>query len=387
MPTGHLAPSTAFLRRLVLALVLALGCGPTGDRGNRTDAVVARWHGVVDLAIGSLEGSHDQFGEPSGAAVGRDGRIYLADLQYNSIRVFDPTGHYVFSVGRPGSGPGELSGSCCLAFDTAGDLWVRDARNGRYNRYRIQDTTARFMEQRLMSNAARGYVVPITFDRDGRLVDVGLGESATGVTTVLRVHRDSTGRVVSVDSIVGPPLDSLGQHLIPSGPGMIVFLQQPYGPRHLVGHAPGGGWASAVSSRYLVHWVVDGDTAGTRTVRRDLIGPALSARERAVAESTLTANASGIGLTGAAVPFGVPGAKPLLAALMFDVAGHLWVQMSVADGELNRADVYDTSGHRIAMAEWPTDVDLRDGLLLDHVAFGVREDSAGVSQVVRVRFR
>lgn len=379
--------SSALVRLSPVLLPLALACGPTGDSHNRPDAAVPRWQGAVDLAIGTLDGSHDQFGEPSGVAVDRAGRIYLADQQYNSIRVFDSTGHYLFGIGRPGKGPGELSGPCCLAFDRSGDLWVRDARNGRYNRYRIRDTTVRFMEQRLMSQGARGFVVPLTFDRDGRLIDVGLGESASGVTTVLRFHKDSTGQAAPVDSIHGPPLDSLGQHLVSGGGDMIVFLQQPYGARHLVGHAPGGGWAVAVSSRYLVHWVVDGDTARPVTVQRSLIGPALSARERAVAESTLAADASSIGLSGSAVPFGVPGAKPLLVALMFDDAGHLWAQMSVADGEVNRADVYDSSGRRIAMAEWPNDVDLRTGLIGDHVAYGVRQDSAGVPQVVRVRFR
>lgn len=372
--------------RATLVLSLALGCGPAGDAGNRPDASVPRWHGTVDLAIGSLEGSHDQFGQPSGVAVDRDGRIYLADLQYHSIRVFDSTGRYLFAISREGSGPSELNGPCCLAFDRSGDLWVRDAMNHRYNRYRIQDTTARFVEQRVMSHGFGGYQVPLTFDQEGRLIDVGLGLPPAGISTILRFHTDSAGRAALVDTIVGPPQDSLGQHLVPRG-DMVGFLQQPYGPRHLVGHAPGGGWARAISSRYLVRWVVDGDRANTRIVRRDLIGPALSARERAIAESTLTADAATLGLTGSAVPFSVPGAKPLLVALMFDAAGNLWVQMSVADGELNRADVYDTAGSRIAMAEWPNGVDLRAGFIGDHVAYGVRQDSTGVPQVVRIRFR
>jgi len=248
--------SSALVRISPVLLALAVACGPAGDSGNRPDAAVPRWQGTVDLAIGSLDGSHDQFGEPSGVAVDREGRIYLADQQYNSIRVFDSTGHYLFGIGRPGRGPGELSGPCCMAFDAAGDLWVRDAMNSRYNRYRIQDTTARFLEQRIMSQANRRYFVPVTFDRDGRLIDVGLAQSAAGVTSVLRFHKDSTGQPALVDTIVGPPLDSLGQHLMSSGQ-MMVFLEQPYGARHLVGHAPGGGWASAVSSRYQVRWVVD----------------------------------------------------------------------------------------------------------------------------------
>jgi hypothetical protein len=378
--------SSALVRISLVLLTLALACGPAGDSGHRPDATVPRWQGTVDLAIGTLDGSHDQFGEPSGVAVDRQGRIYLADQQYNSVRVFDSTGHYLFGIGRPGQGPGELSGPCCLAFDKAGDLWVRDETNHRYNRYRIQDTTAHFVEQRQMSHRAGGHLIPLTFDAGGRLVDVGLEDTSFGPNTIFRLHVDSTGHATQVDTIPAPPLDSLGEKQLGGG-DIIALLRQPFGPSFLVGHAPGGGWARAVSSRYVVHWIVDGDSARTVTLRRDLIGPALSARERAAAESTLAAGASQVGLTGSAVPFGVPGAKPLLVALLFDTAGHLWAQMSVADGELNRADIYDNTGRRMAMAEWPKDVDLGGGLIGDHVAYGVRQDSAGVPQVVRVRFR
>jgi hypothetical protein len=132
-----------------------------------------------------------------------------------------------------------------------------------------------------------------------------------------------------------------------------------------------------------VRWVVDGDTAKTQIVRRDMIGPALSIRERQSAESTLAADAATIRQP---MPFGVPGAKPPVAHLFFDHSGHLWVQLSVADGELNRADIYDSNGRRLAMAEWPGDIEIQDGYIGDRIAFGVREDSAGAPQVVRVRF-
>jgi hypothetical protein len=371
------------IRSATLALVaLAAACSSETNSGVRSDATVPRWHGTVDLVIGSLEGAHDQFGQPVGVAVDRGGRIFIADLQYNSIRAFDSTGRYLFDVAHAGSGPGELSGPCCLAFDGTGDLWVRDAMNGRFNRYRLSDSGAGFVEQRLMAPGVRGMVVPTTFDQAGRLIDVGLFSPGPGRSGVIRFHSDSTG-VVLADTITGPPPDSLGERQLSARKDMIVIIQQPYGPSHLVGHAPGGGWASAVSSRYLVRWVVDGDTAKTQIVRRDMIGPALSIRERQSAESTLTEDASSIGQPS---PFGVPGAKPPVAHLFFDHSGHLWVQLSVADGELNRADIYDSNGRRLAMAEWPGDIEIQDGYIGDRIAFGVREDSAGAPQVVRVRF-
>lgn len=369
---------------LTAILAVAAACSSGTNPGGRSDAAVPHWHGTVDLAIGSLEGAHDQFGEPAGITIDPDGRIFIADFQYNTIRAFDSTGRYLFDVARPGSGPGELGGPCCLAFDRSGDLWVRDAMNGRFNRYRLSDSEARFVAQRFMGHGVRGMVVPTTFDQAGRLIDIGLLPPGPDHAGIIRLHSDSAQGLVLADTITGPPPDSLGERQLPAGKGMIVVLQQPYGPAHLVGHAPGGGWASAVSSRYLVHWVVNGDTAKSRIVRRDMIGPALSSRERQAAESTLAEDASNLGRP---VPFKVPGAKPPLANLFFDQGGHLWVQMNVADGEPNRADVYDSSGRRIAMVEWPGDIEIQNGYIGDRVAFGVREDSSGAPQVVRIRFR
>ena len=164
-------------------------------------------------------------------------------------------------------------------------------------------------------------------------------------------------------------------------------MRQPFGPRFLVAHAPGGGYAGAVSSRYLVTWVQPGDSASTRTIRRDMIGPALSARERQVGDSMLQEEAKAAGQAVASLPFGVPGAKTPVRAIMFDRLGRLWVQLNVGDGENSRADVWDPTGRRVGNAEWPAGVDLRQGFIDDQVAYGLQEDSTGVPQVVRIRFR
>ena len=87
------------------------------------------------------------------------------------------------------------------------------------------------------------------------------------------------------------------------------------------------------------------------------------------------------------IPFGIPGSKTPVHAIMFDQQGRLWVQLNVGDGENNRADVWDSTGRRVGNAEWPAGIDLRPGFIDDRLAYGVRQDSAGVSQVVRVRFR
>ena len=202
-----------------------------------------------------------------------------------------------------------------------------------------------------------------------------------------RLHVDSTGTASRVDTIHAPPNDSLGVFQFPVGDNAYGFISQPYGPRHLVAQAPGGGWAEGISSRYLIRWVVDGDSAGSRTIRRDMIGPALSARERQEADSAFKAQAGEMGRAVTGIPFGIPGSKTPVYAIMFDEVGRLWVQLNVGDGEASRADVWDSTGRRVGNADWPAGVGFRQGVIGERSAYGVRQDSAGVPQVVRVRFQ
>jgi hypothetical protein len=364
-------------------LILGLLTACTDSKPGQSDAVVPRWHGTADLTIGSLDGTHDQFGAISGIATDRAGRIFIADGDNNAIAVFDSTGRYLFNIGREGSGPGELRGPCCLLIDEAGRLWVRDMFNRRYNLYSLSESGAALVGTRKMSPGAGGLWSPVTFDRGGQLVDVVVVPTEKGMQ-LHRYHVDSLGSASAVDTIVAPPNDSMGIHQFSVGNG-IGFINQPYGPRFVVAQAPGGDWARGLSSRYLVSWVRAGDSV--RTIRRDMIGPALSARERQEADSLFRKEAQDAGQGVNSIPFGVPGSKPPVRALYFDRQGRLWVQLSVADGENNRADVWDSTGRRVGNAEWPAGVELRQGLIDDKVAYGIQQDSVGVPQVVRLRFR
>jgi hypothetical protein len=366
---------------LALGLFLVTAC--TDSKPGQSDAVVPRWIGRTDLTIGSLDGPHDQFADVAGLAVGPDGRIFVADADHNTVLAFDSTGRFLFTIGRQGSGPGELSGPCCPTLDESGRLWVRDAFNARYNIYTIGATGATLAQTRKTSPGAGGLRSRITFDSAGRLVDVS-ARLVDGRMQLFRFHVDSGGTTQAVDTIPMPPDDSTGVHRFAAGDA-IGFVSQPFGPRFLVDQAPGGGYARAVSSRYLVTWISPG-TATNRTIRRDMIGPALSARERREADSALQAAIARAGGAGGTVPFGVPGSKTPIRAVFFDRQGRLWVQLHVADGENNRADVWEAGGRRVGNAEWPGDVDFQMGVIDDRVGYGVKVDSAGVPQVVRVRF-
>ena len=146
------------MRRFVLfhaaAPLLLAACGNAGGewagvvRDSAGIAVVANpadgiwrpgegWRVVERLRIGTAEGEPEfQFGQIAGIARGSDGTLYILDQQAQEIRVFDSAGAYLRTVGRPGSGPGELSPAAGPILMGRGDtLLVPDVGLQRVNRF------------------------------------------------------------------------------------------------------------------------------------------------------------------------------------------------------------------------------------------------------------
>ncbi len=373
---------TLFRRRRwpSVPLIVAVLAGCTDSKPGQSDAVVPRWSGTTELSIAGTETAG--FSSVSGVAADARGRVYVAEAERGTVSGFDSGGRFLFHLGEPGG----FKTPCCLAVGPGGDVWFRETGNARYHRFVAGDSGAALRETRAGAAAAGALRSELTFDAAGRLIDVVVRPALDGQTRMLRFHLDSAGGApVATDTIVAPPGDSLGVHQVAMGNNSFGFISQPFGPRLLVAHAPGGGWARAVSSRYLVQWqTADG---GSRQIRRDMIGPALSARERREADSVLQAQVARVGEAAGRVPFGVPGSKTPITGLLFDQQGRLWVQLNVGDGEVNRADVWDASGQRVGNAEWPAGVDLRPGFISEHLAYGVTTDSSAIQRVVRVRFQ
>ena len=81
----------------------------------------------------------DEFDQPTDAAVGANGDIFVADGHSGGggatgnarIVKFDKSGKYLTSWGRKGMGPGELDVPHALAIDSRGRLFVGDRQNNR----------------------------------------------------------------------------------------------------------------------------------------------------------------------------------------------------------------------------------------------------------------
>ena len=86
---------------------------------------------VPEVSVGDLDGPEEYvFGSIGSIAVDNNRRVYALDYQAQHVRVFDSTGTYVETLGRPGEGPGEFFRATAIAVLPDGRLLVRELRRG-----------------------------------------------------------------------------------------------------------------------------------------------------------------------------------------------------------------------------------------------------------------
>ncbi len=373
-------------RKLVLlACTLVLGC-----QSESADPVVAvpRTVARVTLQLGSIEEAGPTlFGRIGGLLADPGKRIFIADYQASEIRVFSVNGDHSFSFGGDGSGPGEIREPCCLAWGPDGRLWVRDGSNHRYSAYRIDERAAEFVEQRKMAHSDVNFWAPLSFMKDGTLVDVGHRVSETGNLELVRFFLAPDGRKVQPELV--PTLDpsEIGQYSVMRNTERGQdrwFMNQPFGPRQVVAHGPEGSWSHGVSSDYALTLITP---AATIEIVRDLVGPQLSAREETLATERLEAQLQVTGVRRNDLPFGIPVRKTPIREIFYDTEGMLWVERNVPDGQPRVADVWSTTGQLKKEIEWPSDISLTlPGWVGSSSALGLRTDSLGVQYVVRIEY-
>jgi hypothetical protein len=355
-----------------------------------SDTVVAtepRVAATVTVAIGELDGPDEYvFGRVSGVA-GDASRVFISDHQADIIRAYDTSGTFLFTIARRGQGPGEVRRPCCLALDRQGRLWVRDGGNGRYNAYRVGGE-AEFVTSYRMVHNSRGMWAAPTFAANGDLIDIGYGPRTDRGPTTTRHYLDSAGALRRQEDLSPPPVDSVPVHTVTrstNGGVVTQFFQQAFGATHLIAHSAFGGFATAVSSHYDVRWVGP-DSAFDHRLMGPFVERRVAAFERDSALALWSERLRFAEMTLSDLPFGVPDRHPALRHLQFDMLGRLWVHLTPAREGPYEARVHDRSGQAILIVQWPRDIDLRSGFIGSDFALGIRTDSLGVQEVVRLKF-
>lgn len=360
-----------------------------------------RWRGTVDLTIGGENAADGaDFASISGLAVDAAGRIFVADRKDNQIRVFSPSGVLVEKLGRVGSGPLEFKRLATITIGPDGLLWARDEGNARMLAFNV--TKSPFMNARTvpLKKFTGGSRMPITFESVGVLADESITfDKALDTFRPVRMRINGAGDILRADTIPVPAGANAGMYKETrvekdaAGKEMGVssyMVPQPFGPQWLRAYGPGGQRAEAVGLRYEVK-VYGADGRLVRTLQRAIAPVALSPREAKASEKTLNERVEMHKMNRSALPFGVPKTKPAVESLTWTQDGTLWVQRYVADGRPSEADVYDANGRWIAIAEWPSKLELMDQgvvpVIRGMTMVGTTRDSSDVESVVRLRFR
>lgn len=381
-------PGAASVVRFLPAAALLVLAGCAADEAPpETGSVSQVWE--ADLRIGAADGEgEDVFGRLAGVTLHADGRIIVVDRAVDEVRVFGPDGEFRYRIGRNGGGPGEFGGACCPAIDASGRLWIRDGGNARYQAFVLGDTAATLDSIVRMQHGDVNRWAGITFDSQGRLIDIGVRPAPDGEPRLARMHLGADGEVALTVPVHAAPEDSTGVHRVPIQRGELTgtaYLHPPLGPRELVAYGPDGTFAYALSSRPVITWFAQDGTVLREIRSLPASGPPLDAQDRAAAEAAIEADMRRTGLARGAIPFGVPDRHPPLEDLFFDRAGRLWIELSTNRAAPRTAHVYDRGGNRVRTVSWPRDVQLRNGAVQDTVAVGIASDSLGVQSVVRLK--
>jgi len=117
----------------------------TAGRTGNSQEPAAAWELVLkgDIGGGSTTGE-DVFGSVADVDIDPAGRVYVLDRFDKEIRVFDTSGVYLRTIGRQGSGPGELKSPTALDWGPGLRLWVLDGGNGRFT---VFDTAGAYVGQ------------------------------------------------------------------------------------------------------------------------------------------------------------------------------------------------------------------------------------------------
>ncbi|MBD3413197.1 MAG: 6-bladed beta-propeller [Candidatus Aminicenantes bacterium] len=84
-----------------------------------------------DLSIGGVEKQEEIFSETVLINVDENENIYIADMKLNNIKVFDPSGGWIRTIGKQGQGPGELNMPTGIQITEDGNLMVEEVMNRR----------------------------------------------------------------------------------------------------------------------------------------------------------------------------------------------------------------------------------------------------------------
>jgi hypothetical protein len=227
-----------------------------------------------DLRYGGADTGAASFSEVRAIAVDTRGYLYALDAREATIRVFDPLGNVVRSIGRRGQGPGEFNAPTGLAFGPEGQLFVYDPQ---VRRVTVFDTTGALIDTHIIPMSAWGFFWDGGIDSAGRLVDLQLMSIDT---TRIRFVRRIDLVTLAADTLPYPSCDFAARPVYNVARG---FMGVPYASGALSWiDATGSVWC-ANTNRAVALRVLMGDSLPVDSIVSSVVPARVSDAERAAA--------------------------------------------------------------------------------------------------------
>ncbi|MGD2153530.1 MAG: 6-bladed beta-propeller [Gemmatimonadales bacterium] len=362
-------------------------------------AVLVQWSADRDLRIGSLNARDYILTEVADLAVGRDGTIYVAQPQEQTIRVYDSTGTFLRTIGREGGGPGEFYRPIRLGWK-ADTLWVRDPAAQRMSMFAADGTFITSISfPVLLHSLYLDWVGPSYLLADGTVLSVphvrtrAVADGSVTHLPWLRLSRE--GEVL--DTLLRQSmLHTTAQVHDPLGRGR-QYIRQRFSDAPLVDLAPDGSELVVVDRRvdardptYTVTALSPaGDTILHRGYRYSPVPFDQEAQESWIAEFVERRRRLGLltptlerALRRAVY---VPEHTVPVTALVAGRDGTTWLRGPETDPGLASWTVLGTDGTKLASIDIPTGVRVYQADR--NFIWGIEHDTLDVPYVVRLRVR
>lgn len=337
-------------RAAATAMVVSLAVASSEVSGQ---AALTTWRATPVWRIDGTE-SGEPFFDLRDYLVGRDGTLWVLDFKDQVIRRFDANGKALGSVGRKGSGPGEMSNANGFVQRRDGTVWVNDPRNARFT---VFNADGKFAQQHVVAIRGYGYRWGAWIDRTtGDLVDPFMNQAVGGSVKMDWRRVNASGGIRDTF-----PMPTCTSGTLPARAG---YQAETKGKGSMYGSYPfstgggmapdgeGGVWcASPGSLRVARVRIGANDTLAQTTLTLAPIPVPRAERDAAIASiekriaqyATTNFDASKI-----------PSTKPAIASLTVDDDGRLWVQHAArwADASVT-FDVHDKTGKHLGRLRIP----------------------------------
>lgn len=316
-----------------------------------------------ELVIGQADDPEKSFSEVTALAVDDRGMVFALDFKDQKVKVFDSTGRYIHSIGKPGQGPGELGMATGLLFNADGMLLVEDATN---RRLAVFKPTGEFVKN--ISFSERLGLVNMVMDNQGNILgrELGVEQDKAKMFYEIKKYDTELKPLFVLDRIEFPlPIPGSGNKF--NIFEMISIYQ--FGPEGRIYYGRNQTYEIKIHSP---------EGKPLRTISRDYDRIKLTQKDIDEIMEKVPAAASGINLKGM---YSFPEFFPPFQNFILDEQGRIYVRTYEKGKNKGEywIDVFDPEGRFIA--QFISKADLR--LIRDGKAYAIEDSDEGYQVIKR----